>query len=125
MTPDSRGVRYAVIAILLGILVIMFVTRISQTAEVTNQIRESQVTNAQTLDQSRQLLHAIQDCTQPQGKCYQRSQRQTAGAVANINRVIIVAAACATGVTPDLPVRARQSVIQQCVINRLALDKPS
>jgi uncharacterized membrane protein SpoIIM required for sporulation len=67
-----------------------------------------------------QAVSAIQDCTQPTGKCYQRSQKQTAGAVADINRVVILAAACASGLPLGLPIEDRQARIQACVIDRLA-----
>lgn len=66
------------------------------------------------------LLNTINDCTQPTGKCYKRGQRRTASAVSSINQVVILAAACASGLPPGLTVESRQAEIQTCVINRLA-----
>ena len=71
--------------------------------------------------ENHQTLATIKDCTQPTGACHQRGQRDTARAVASINRVVILAAACASGLPPHISVAERQSETQQCVISRLAL----
>lgn len=65
-----------------------------------------------------QTLTTIEDCTQPSGHCYQSGRKATADAVANINRVVILAAACASQ-------HRGESVaeIQACVIDRLAQQK--
>lgn len=86
-------------------------------------IRETQVTNVKRTANSNRTLAAIEDCTQPAGECFKRGQRRTAGAVADINRVVILAAACSVGLPSDLTVGKRQSEIQQCVIDRLALTR--
>lgn len=70
--------------------------------------------------ESQELLRTIQSCTQPSGECYQRGRRSTAQAVSNINRVVILAAACASGLPSGLSVDVRQTRIQSCVISRLA-----
>lgn len=82
-------------------------------AQTTHAIRDTQVNN-------RTLLATIQDCTQPTGDCYRRGQQQTASAVSSINRVVILAAACASGLPGGLTVEARQNAIQACVIDRLS-----
>lgn len=87
--------------------------RIKQNQAIQLFIKQQSIQNGQT-------AHAIEDCTQPGGDCYQRSQRQTAGAVADINRVVILAAACASGLPPGMSVDNRQARISSCVINRLA-----
>jgi hypothetical protein len=71
--------------------------------------------------QNRLTLQTIRDCTQPSGGCYVRGQKQTAGAVADINRVVILAAACASGLPTGLRIAERQAQIQACVIDRLAI----
>jgi len=76
--------------------------------------------NSQRGKENRELLNTIQDCTQPTGDCYQRGQKRTASAVSDINRVIILAAACSAGLPRDLSVEQRQAQIQTCVIDRLA-----
>jgi hypothetical protein len=70
--------------------------------------------------QNRVTLQTIRDCTEQGGKCNARGQEQTASAVADINRVVILAAACASGLPLGLSVDARESRIQFCVIQRLA-----
>lgn len=99
-----------VVTVVLGILIVLTV----QSSATTQAIRGSQKNNQAVLD-------TIQDCTQPAGACYKRGQKQTASAVSDINRVIILAAACASsGLPPDLSVAERQAAIQSCVISRLA-----
>lgn len=65
-----------------------------------------------------QTLTTIKDCTQPTGKCYRNGQARTRSAVANINKVVILAAACASQ-------HPGQTVgeVQSCVIDRLAKQK--
>ena len=114
----KRKIGYALLGVLVGILIVLVIVRVAQTAQLVNEIREAQVTNGKTLDNSSETLHVIKDCTQPTGACYKHAQRETAGAVASINRVVILAAACASQ-------KPGQSVaeIQRCVINRLAAHK--
>lgn len=68
--------------------------------------------------ENRELLDAIKSCTQPGGECYERSQRRTASAVSDINRVVILAAACAVGKTGTE--KQIEVAIQACVIDHLA-----
>jgi hypothetical protein len=82
-------------------------------AHTTQAIRETQVNN-------RVLLNTIRDCTQPTGECYRAGQKRTGDAVATINRVVILAAACAavtTGTEPQVEAR-----IHACVIDRMRRD---
>jgi zona occludens toxin (predicted ATPase) len=88
-------------------------------------IRNQQVQNATTLESAQsaardaaQTARVIESCTTPGRACFNRSQRRTADAVANINQVVIIAAACA-GQHPGKSV----AEIQNCVINRLADHK--
>lgn len=102
-------------------LVVLFTVGLLVTvAWTTVTIRESQVANTEARKSSDRTLAAIQDCTQPNGKCYRRGQSQTADAVGNINRVVILAAACSVGLDQRLSVGDRQAAIQQCVIDRLS-----
>jgi hypothetical protein len=63
----------------------------------------------------------IKSCTTPGQPCYARGQSQTADAVGNINRVVILAAACAVGKHGTSPQIEAQ--IQSCVIDGLAAEK--
>lgn len=97
----------------------------------TALIRHGQVQNHSTLvntaaaaSDARVTANAVRSCVTPGMPCFDRAQRRTAGAVANINRVVILAAACAVGVPPTLSVADRQSAIQTCVIERLSAGRP-
>lgn len=80
--------------------------------------------NRDTLHELAAQSALIRSCTTPGMPCFAEAQRRTAGAVANINRVIILAAACSSGLNPALPVPTKQDLIQTCVIDRLAERKP-
>jgi hypothetical protein len=71
--------------------------------------------------ENHQLLQTVQSCTTPGQPCFHEAQKRTAGAVASINRVVILAAACAVGRTGT--VAEIQTAIQACVIDRLAADQ--
>jgi hypothetical protein len=71
--------------------------------------------------ENQQLLQTIRSCTTPGEPCFQAAQKRTGDAVANINRVVILAAACAVGKTGT--VVEIQTAIQSCVIQRLAASQ--
>lgn len=76
-------------------------------------------TNSAARD-ARNTSMAVRSCVTPGLACFERAQKQTAGAVANINRVVILAAACAvgkTGTTSEI-----EDAIQSCVIDGLARE---
>lgn len=85
-------------------------------AAVRNTQLEGTPTGQKILAASDRIL----DCTDPDGQCYKDSQARTAKAVGDINRVIVLAAACSVGVPRDMTVAERQAEISSCVINRLA-----
>lgn len=81
------------------------------TAYVVVVIRLNQV-------DGRTVLDRVKSCTTPGRDCYERGQRQTGRAVADINRVAVYAAACA-----DRPGDQSAAEIQACVMKRLAKDQ--
>lgn len=98
------------------------------TAWNTALIRHQQVQNRGTLVNTASAAHdakvtadAIHSCVTPGESCFERAQRRQAGAVQSINHVVILAAACSSGLAPGLPVAEKQSRIQTCVIDRLAV----
>lgn len=66
---------------------------------------------AQGKDQ-KELLHTIQSCTDPKGKCYQEGQQRTADAVGSINEITIYAVVCG-----QRHPGAAVSVIRPCVLS--------
>jgi hypothetical protein len=89
---------------------VILVAILAATLVTVVTIRATQKTNTNTVD-------LIRDCTEPKGKCFQRGQDQTAGAIADINQVTVYAAACASKVPGQT---AEQ--IQRCVVRLLADD---
>lgn len=85
-------------------------------AAVRNTQLEGTPTGQKILAASDRIL----DCTEPDGQCYQDAQERTAKAVGDINRVIVLAAACSVGLPEKFTVAERQDAIQSCVIDRLA-----
>lgn len=120
--PHLRAIAYAMAYVLVGALVVGVLTVLVQTREVVGVVREQQKQSVARGKDIQATAQLIKDCTDPEGECYKQGQRRTAGAVADINRVVILAAACSVGVPPDLTVVDRQSLIQSCVIARLARE---
>jgi hypothetical protein len=79
---------------------------------------------AQAAKAAERTADRIEDCTSPDGDCYQRGQDAQAEAVGSINKVVILAAACAEGLDPDLSVADRRALVEDCVIEGLADEKP-
>lgn len=113
MNTNARSLSWVIICLLVAALTVTMLTATIIGADNTNTIRTSQRANAET-------LRLIRSCTTPGQDCFERGQRQTADAVADINRVAIFAAACA-----DKPRRQTVEQIQSCVIARLSRsDQP-
>lgn len=109
------------VGISLGLLLIF-------SAVTVSQIRGQQVSSAGTLKSAdkaaqaaEQTANEIHSCVTPGQPCYERSQKQTGAAVSTINRVIILAAACAADLPPHLTVDQRETRITACVTDRLTL----
>ena len=115
-----RAIANAIIFGLVGLALVLIVVSVNRIADLTQAIRETQKTNTVINKNSADVLATVHDCTDPTGRCYKRGQKRTANAVAQINRVVILAAACASGLPPDLTIAERQDSIQSCVIDRLA-----
>lgn len=98
----------AVAGALLGALIVLVLVLLVRTWSLADRIRDAQKVNTAA-------LQVIKDCTTPHRECYERSRAQTAGAVADINRITVYASACA-----DRPGEQTQGEIQACVIQRLA-----
>ena len=112
-TRAGRGSAWAVIGALVATLVVGLIWTQTQMTERTKAIRAAQ-------ESSTASLRVIKDCTRPQGQCFERGQRQTGQAVATINEVSIIAAACA-----DDPARQTVEQIRVCVAAELKRARPS
>lgn len=86
---------------------------------LTGQVRNTQLEGTPTGKKLLQSAETIEDCTQANGECYERNLQRSAEVIGDLNRVIVIAASCASG--PDEKTVQR---IQECVINRLAASQP-
>lgn len=121
-TKRRREVAWFVIGTLSVGLLLLSLYAIFSTRVVVDTVRHQQIQTTQRGKDIKTLATTIQDCTSPDGECYKRGQRRTAAAVGDINRVVILAAACSVGLSPDVTVVERQAEIQSCVLDRLARD---
>jgi len=115
-----RPVLYALVAVLSVGLFLAVLTLLIRNWSTTDEIRESQVENTKASKVSDETLDRIRDCTTPGRECYERSQKQLAGAVSDVNRVVVLASACSVGLDQHLTIAERQRLISSCVIDRLA-----
>lgn len=64
--------------------------------------------------EGREQRGILVDCTSPGGECYERGQERTGEAVGNINRIVVLAAACA-----DRPGAHTVLEIERCIKGHL------
>lgn len=89
-------VRRALIFISVGVvLAVLGITAFTAVA-----IRNQQVDRAPVTDGIAEQTAVIKDCTEPGGKCYDRSQRQLRSTIQELNQFGAVVAACASGSDP-------------------------
>lgn len=110
-----RSAGYALAGLCVGLVVVLLLSLVVKTTSVVTTIRGTQETNTQITRTNAETLRIIKSCTTPGQSCYDRGQKATAGAVASINRVVILAAACASQHRGESVAR-----VQTCVLNRLA-----
>jgi hypothetical protein len=82
------------------------------------QIRSTQTDNTTKANRRDETLLLMQDCVTPGGKCYERSQQQTAQVVGDISKANAIAAAAATSCAGEMPHQAF-SVIYRCTVARV------
>jgi predicted PurR-regulated permease PerM len=128
-----KRVLITVTTLLVGVILIVVTVLVGRVSDVVTAIRETQQEGSPVLkaisaqqddikraaDSAQETNEQVLDCLEPEGVCYQESQKRTADLVTNFNRVVIYAAACASG-----PRKLTVEEIQSCVIDRLAADPP-
>jgi hypothetical protein len=113
-TPRRRRIGWAILYVCGAVFVLGVVGTLAA-------VRDTQLEGTPTGQKLLTASERILDCTDPNGQCFKDSQERTAKAVGDINRVIVLAAACSAGLDPNLTVDQRQTQISECVIDRLAL----
>lgn len=119
-TPGGRRIGWTILYTCLALFVLLVVATLLSTRQLAVEVRNTQLEGTPTGKKLLESAEIIKDCTTPEGDCYKRAQERTADAVGDINRVVIMAAACASGLPAGLSVDERQTEIQACVIDRLA-----
>lgn len=120
MTDQRRRALWVLVGVGAAILVVAVATSVVVSAVNSTLIRQQQVTNTKTLDSSERTLRLIRDCTRPSGECYARGEARVGGAVRDLSKVTVLAAACAAsldGVALTVPARATR--IEECVMAEL------
>lgn len=120
MTGQRRRLLLVLVGIGVAVLVVAMVASAITSAVNSTLIRQQQTTNTRTLDSSERTLRLIRDCTKPTGDCYARGEARVGGAVQDLSRVTVLAAACAAVLDDTaMPVPARATRIEKCVTNEL------
>jgi hypothetical protein len=110
----SRAIATFALGALVAALVLTLVTAVLTSATKSTEIRDQQEQNSPLIENTDQTLKIIEGCTTPGRACYERGQRQLATAVGDINRVVVLAAACASGSQTRT-----EAEIQACILKRL------
>lgn len=100
-TERRKRAAWFVIGTLIGLLAVLVLYAIFSTRDLA--------------ERNTAVLDTVRSCTTPGRPCYEDSRRRTAKVVTDINRVSLLAAACA-----DRPRSQTVEEIQSCVIERLA-----
>jgi len=112
-----RQVIWSIVAVVVAFSVAALAAAAFVSAFKATEIRDAQLSNTKTLRNTERTLDLIEDCTTPGRDCYDRGQKRTADAVANINKVAVYAAACAD----RRGVQGRAEIFT-CVIRALAQE---
>lgn len=120
-TKRRREMAWAVIAALTMCLVLATVYTIMRTGAVLDAVREQQIESTERSKSIKSLTETITDCVNADGKCYQRNQERTAGAVLGIRadtmRTIVAALSCqAEGI-------AERHALARCTADRAARER--
>jgi hypothetical protein len=77
-------------------------------------------TNRTLNQQNKDILQQIHDCTDPNGRCYKLGGDRSDHAIANINRVTLLAAYCASKTPPFATIEQ----VRKCIENGVAGKEP-
>lgn len=113
MLRDNR-VR-AVVWALIGTLLAAIAAAIFISAALMGQVRQTQLDGTPLGRKLQESSDRILDCTQPTGECFKDGQKRQAGALATVQQITILAAACSATVSPDEPLARRIASITKCV----------
>lgn len=110
MTVHARPALYALVGALVGFFLIGMTYLVVTSFTTTQAIRDTQKGSSRSVE-------IIEDCTDPGGKCYRRSQERTAAIVGDIGKLAAYASACA-----DQRGVQGQDEVLRCLLDRLRRD---
>lgn len=133
-----KRILIVVTAVMVTAVIVLLVVVLSRVSDVVQAIRDTQqsgspavkaatsaATSAQDAAEASQATNdQILDCLTPEGLCYQRGQQQTIDTLASVQRIIVLAAACAVDVTGSESVVEREAAITACVTDQLTTPQP-
>ena len=130
-TPRRRHFWQFILAVCALTFLLGVVATVASTRQAVDEVRKTQLDGTPLGKQLAASADRILDCTdagdkttgRPPGKCYIQNQKSTAEAIGNINRVAVLAAACAAGLPEGLSDQQRVVRVQTCLINQLATEK--
>lgn len=119
-TPRRRTAGWVLLSVTAAAVILGVIVTLVSTWQIADEVRTTQLEGTPLGKQLAASADRILDCTDSTGECYKRNQRRTAQVVGDLNRVIVLAAACSVGLDPHMTVDERQVSIQGCVLDRLA-----
>lgn len=119
-TPRRRTAGWVLLSVCAVAFILGTVATVASTRQAVDEVRRTQLEGTPLGKQLAKSADRILDCTDSTGECYKRNERRTAQVVGDLNRVIVLAAACSVGLDPNFTVDQRQIAIQGCVLDRLA-----
>lgn len=127
MITRGRQFFYVIGGLAVGLVVAMLLSVPILVAQVrATQVHNTSKTqaNTDTLVAVKGLAKQINSCVTPGRPCFKESQERTAGVLANVQQIVILAAACAVDETASQPVDRRVADVLACVTAGLAAPKP-
>lgn len=118
----ARRFLYMSMAVGISVLLMGLGYAVAAILTLTQEVRDTQLEGTPLGRQLQRSADRILDCTESQGECYKRNQRNQADAIGNINRVAVLAAACAAGLPDGLSDQRRVFLVQNCLITQLAVE---
>ena len=119
-TPRRRTAGWVLLSVTAAAVILGVIVTLVSTWQIADEVRETQLEGTPTGQKLLESSERVLDCTSPEGQCFKDGQKRTANAVGDINRVIVLAAACSVGLDAEWSVSRRQTAIQTCVIERLS-----
>lgn len=122
MRHKLRPILYGIVAISVGLFligVVVVVAEIREFTRVSSQntqlIRNTQVSNTDTLNTSKATLDLVTSCVVEGGECYEDNQKRTNSILGDFSTVVSLSASLAVACGYTVPDRGNIRQVQACV----------